>query len=129
MSILFDLTKVCHQIKKKVLKQCCFTTVFKRYRMAQWYRQLNVPLPPHFLIICFGFTFPKAEAPAQMCVKLNCFWVAKMRGVSSSVKEGRIFHLNTSFLQSVRCSYPKLLAPYTSKFMKKNLSLPGNNPL
>uniref|UniRef100_A0A0E9U3T3 Uncharacterized protein n=1 Tax=Anguilla anguilla TaxID=7936 RepID=A0A0E9U3T3_ANGAN len=27
---------------------------------------------------------PNAEAPAQMCVKLNCCWVARIKGVNSS---------------------------------------------
>ncbi len=56
------------------------------------------PFQPNFFNLCPERTFPKADAPAQMCVKLNCFWVAKMRGVSSSVKDSFSFKsLNTSF--------------------------------
>lgn len=55
------------------------------------------PFQPNSFNLCLELTFPKADAPAQMCVKLNCFWVAKMRGVSSSVKESFSFNsLNTS---------------------------------
>lgn len=28
--------------------------------------------------------FPKAEAPATICVAFSCFWVARMRGVRLS---------------------------------------------
>lgn len=41
-------------------------------------------------IICLlWFTFPKAEAPAQMWVKLNCFCVCRISGVNSSNKTNK----------------------------------------
>lgn len=47
-------------------------------------------------------TFPNAEAPAQMWVKLNCFCVAKISGVNSSVEKdsGSFGQVEESELQS-----------------------------
>lgn len=61
--------------------------------------------------------FPKAVAGAKICVKLNCFWVANIRGVNvSAVKP-----LNTSLSATSTLDMPDAFAIASAAFNNKHM--------
>lgn len=58
---------------------------------------------------------PKAEAPARIWVKLNCFWVAKIRGAMLSATKP----LNASLSATRIFAKPLLFARASAAFKKK----------
>lgn len=69
-------------------KSICEMKLKRKWYIQQYNNVINVQnIDPS----CIPLTFPNADAPAQMWVKLNCFCVAKMSGVNSSEEKDGIF--------------------------------------
>lgn len=60
---------------------------------------------------------PNAEAPANMCVKLNCFCAAKIRGVKFS----DVNPANASFSATITLEMPLALAAASDTYTKSTL--------
>lgn len=78
-----------------------------------------LPFSPTSSSSALDLPFRKQKLPRRCVWNWTVSGLPRWGASAPLWKKADFFHLNTSFLKSVRCFYPKLLEPYTSKFANK----------